>query len=72
MSQISSVNFEPNLHAGVKVKKGDPMGWFDFGGSDIVMLFQKDVDVKMLADQFQDGTYPHAYTGNGFAKLTKK
>lgn len=72
MSQISSVNFEPNLHAGVTVKKGDPMGWFDFGGSDIVMLFQKDVNVKMIADQLQDGTYPHAYTGNAFAKLTKK
>lgn len=40
MSQICSVKFEDNIHAGTRVKKGDMLGCFLFGGSDIVMIFQ--------------------------------
>ena len=40
MSQICSVKFEASIHVGTVVKKGDMMGCFLFGGSDIVMLFQ--------------------------------
>lgn len=43
MSQICSCNFEKNLKIGDYVQKGDPLGYFLFGGSDIVMLFEKDV-----------------------------
>ena len=38
MSQISSVCFEENVKVGNTVKKGDMMGCFLFGGSDIIML----------------------------------
>ena len=71
MSQVSSVNFEPNLKPGSVVKKGDPMGWFDLGGSDIVLLFQKDVNVKLLAQPEGNG-YRHAYTGNAICSLSHK
>lgn len=38
MSFVSSVNLTPDI--GAKLRKGDEFGFFDFGGSDIVMLFQ--------------------------------
>ncbi|MGE5362913.1 MAG: phosphatidylserine decarboxylase [Bacteroidota bacterium] len=41
MSQVSSVKFEDNIKAGLRVNKGDMLGCFLFGGSDIVMIFQK-------------------------------
>ncbi len=42
MCQVASVNFEKDVVAGREVKKGDPMGFFLYGGSDIVMVFEKD------------------------------
>ena len=41
MALVSSVNFEPSVKPGAAVKKGDPLGWFLFGGSDMVMIFQQ-------------------------------
>ncbi len=38
MSFVSSVNLTPDV--GAKLQKGDEFGFFMFGGSDIVMLFQ--------------------------------
>ncbi len=38
MAQVSSVHME--LEAGQNVKKGDEFGYFAFGGSDIIMLFE--------------------------------
>jgi phosphatidylserine decarboxylase len=49
MSQICSVNWLPTLKVGQQLKRGDEMGFFQFGGSDIILLFQKGVQVKMLA-----------------------
>jgi hypothetical protein len=40
MTPVSSVNFEPTLKEDVRVRKGDMLGHFLFGGSDFVMLFQ--------------------------------
>ena len=40
MSPVSSVNFDPALKEGVRVRKGDRLGNFLFGGSDFVMVFQ--------------------------------
>lgn len=42
MCQVASVNFEKDVCIGKDVKKGDPMGCFRYGGSDIVMIFEKD------------------------------
>lgn len=49
MSQVSSVNFTPGLKVGDKVKKGDELGYFLFGGSDFVLVFQKDADFALTA-----------------------
>lgn len=38
MSLISSVNLTPEV--GAELRKGDEFGYFQFGGSDIVLLFQ--------------------------------
>jgi len=43
MCQVSSVNFEETVKPGARVKKGDSLGYFLFGGSDIVMIFSKDL-----------------------------
>ena len=40
MAYVSSVNLTPEV--GAELRKGDEFGFFLFGGSDIVMLFQKD------------------------------
>ena len=39
MFQVSSVNL--SVKAGDHVRKGDEISWFEFGGSDIVMVFEK-------------------------------
>lgn len=50
MSQICSVNWIPELHVGQRLKRGDEMGFFQFGGSDIIMIFQRGVDVEIVHD----------------------
>jgi len=47
MSLISSVNVTPEV--GAELRKGDELGYFQFGGSDIVMLLQ-DNDVALEAE----------------------
>lgn len=47
MSYVSSVNLTPD--EGANLRKGDPFGYFMFGGSDIVMLFQ-DRDIVLEAE----------------------
>ncbi|MBR3334778.1 MAG: phosphatidylserine decarboxylase [Clostridia bacterium] len=71
MSRICSCNWEENLKVGSKVEKGDPMGYFLFGGSDIVMVFQSCVDVEFLCETEGDG-YAHILMGEPYANLIKK
>ena len=66
MSQICSVNWLPSLRVGQRLKKGDEMGFFQFGGSDIIMMFQKGVQVDLL----HDGDL--TWMGRPYADLTKK
>ena len=49
MCQVSSVNFEPEIRPGTVVRKGDPMGCFMFGGSDIIMIFSRDAGFTLTA-----------------------
>ena len=49
MAQVSSVNFEDNVKVGSKHKKGDMLGHFLFGGSDFVMVFQKEAGFELTA-----------------------
>ena len=44
MSPVSSINFSADIKQGTQVKKGREMGSFMFGGSDFVMVFQKQVN----------------------------
>ena len=71
MSQICSCNWEEGLEVGSKVEKGDPMGYFLFGGSDIVMIFQSRVDVEFLCEAEDDG-YSHILMGEPYANLIKR
>ena len=72
MSQVSSCNFTEGLSVGDKVEKGDELGYFLFGGSDIVMIFQDDVDVNMVVPEDGKGGYSHVLMGEPYAELTKK
>jgi len=67
MSQICSVNWIPSLAVGQQLKKGDEMGFFMFGGSDIVMIFQKGVDVELAYNL--DNNF--LLMGQAYAKLIK-
>ena len=72
MSQVSSVNFEPDVVPGIAVKKGDPLGYFLFGGSDIVMLFQPQAGFTLTAPKNPDDpeSYTHLLMGQAYGKLT--
>ena len=49
MCQVSSVNFEETVVPGAHVKKGDLLGRFLFGGSDIIMIFDQKAAFTMTA-----------------------
>ena len=51
MCQVSSVNFEHTVTVGAKVEKGDPLGFFLFGESDIIMIFSPELHFELTADQ---------------------
>ncbi len=71
MSQVSSCNFEDSVVVGAHVEKGDPMGYFLFGGSDICMVFQEGVSVEYLPTSDGNGSYEHVLMGQAFANLSK-
>ncbi len=70
MSQICSCNWEDNVKVGAEVQKGDPMGYFLFGGSDIVMVFQSGVSVDMLCPKKSSVGYEHILMGEPYMELT--
>jgi phosphatidylserine decarboxylase precursor len=72
MSQVSSVNYEDTIKVGYTVKKGDMLGYFLFGGSDFVMLFQNKVDFKLTVPQENNRAYKHVLMGEKYGKLTTK
>lgn len=71
MSQVSSVNFEDTVKVGATVKKGDMLGYFLFGGSDFVMIFQKGAGFEMTAPEDRDnpGEFSHVYMGEEYGRL---
>ena len=76
MGQVSSVNFEPNVKKGLKVKKGDPLGYFLFGGSDFVMIFEEKADFKLTVEKggetkgYGNG-YQHTMMGETYGTVKK-
>ena len=71
MSQVSSVNFEDSVKPGVTVKKGDPLGYFLFGGSDFIMIFQQKAGFVFQVPQTSnnDGTFKHLLTGKRYGTM---
>lgn len=69
MSQVSSVNFENDLKVGDVVKKGDMLGYFLFGGSDFVIIFQKGLQFELSAPRDGDG-YSHILMGEKYGTLS--
>ncbi|HTJ20368.1 MAG TPA: phosphatidylserine decarboxylase [Steroidobacteraceae bacterium] len=61
MSPVSSVNFDASLKEDVRVRKGDRIGHFLFGGSDFVMLFQ--AGYAVTADS------PRDKSGKGYSRV---
>ena len=71
MSQICSVKFEDNIHAGTRVKKGDMLGCFLFGGSDIVMIFQPRAGFVLEPSNGENGeSYQHMLMGEKYGVFT--
>ena len=67
---LRKVNFEDTVQVGARVEKGDMLGCFLFGGSDIVLLFQDGIDFQMDCPQKADGGYEHIDMGSRYATLS--
>lgn len=61
MGQVSSVNFLDDVKPGAIVKKGDELGYFLFGGSDCVMLFEGGSGFCLTAPEGGSGSYSAGY-----------
>ena len=61
MGQVSSVNFLETVKPGAEVKKGDELGYFLFGGSDCVMLFEGDSGFRLTVGKGEKGGYSAGY-----------
>ena len=73
MAAVGSVNFMDNIKAGTKVKKGDMLGYFLFGGSDFIVLFQNKVQFTLDAPKAADNnSYRHLLMGERLGHLAKK
>ena len=61
MGQVSSVNFLETVKPGTEVKKGDELGYFLFGGSDCVMLFEGSSGFRLTVGKGEEGGYSAGY-----------
>jgi phosphatidylserine decarboxylase len=71
MTPVSSVTFVPTLKEGVRVRKGDIMGHFLFGGSDFVMVFQAGYDFKLDSPRNDNQGYSHVLMGERLGRLQR-
>ena len=73
MAAVGSVNFMPDIKVGTKVTKGDMLGYFLFGGSDFIVLFQDKVRFTLDAPkQVDNNSYKHLLMGERLGHLSKK
>lgn len=56
MSEVSTISFDENMKAGAKVKKGQEMGMFNYGGSSFVVIYQN-LPNKQLVFMDADGNH---------------
>ena len=72
MSPASSVTFEPTLKEGVRVRKGDMLGHFLFGGSDFVLVFQAGYDFALDPPRNDSHRgYSHLLMGERLGRLRR-
>ncbi|HKU14741.1 MAG TPA: phosphatidylserine decarboxylase [Steroidobacteraceae bacterium] len=73
MSPVSSVSFDPALRVGARVRKGDRLGHFLFGGSDFVMVFQAGYTLTPDLPRDDSGRgYAHVLMGQRFGVLSRR
>lgn len=65
MMPVTSINWTANVKEGAQVVKGEEMGYFLFGGSDYVIIFQKGVNFKLTPNEFS-----HQLMGEELGKLS--
>ena len=65
MMPVTSINWTDNVKTGAKVVKGEDLGYFLFGGSDFVILFQQGVNFKLKPE-----VYSHQLMGEELGKLS--
>ncbi|MCI5211598.1 MAG: hypothetical protein D3910_23090, partial [Candidatus Electrothrix sp. ATG2] len=70
MCHVSGVNMthEP----GKMCRKGDEFGYFTFGGSDIIILFQEGCNPQYNQDFFVAGGPPYSLYGSLLATVTPR
>ncbi|HNX71909.1 phosphatidylserine decarboxylase, partial [Rivihabitans pingtungensis] len=65
MCQVSSVVMTADV--GVKLRKGEEFAYFQFGGSDVVMLFESSVNAGLIMQpgvHYKQGSWiGHAFPG---------
>lgn len=71
MGLVSSCNFEKNVTVGSMHKKGDMLGYFLFGGSDNIMLFQEKAGFRITAPA-EDTTASQPGSDHGSSVTTYK
>lgn len=71
MAVVGSVNLERSVTAGARVEKGDMLGYFLFGGSDFIVLFQETVAFTIEAPG-EGGTYEHVLMGERLGRMTRR
>ena len=54
MVEVSSIN--STVIEGQKIKKGDQLGYFAFGGSSYVMVFDKDMKLDFVPGTFKENS----------------
>jgi len=58
MSEVSSIAFDPAMKRGARVKKGQEMGMFNYGGSSFAILYEKLPDKELIFVSDQGVPYP--------------
>ncbi|MCL2063154.1 MAG: phosphatidylserine decarboxylase [Candidatus Cloacimonetes bacterium] len=70
MSQISSVVFEDTVVVGAEIRKGDPLGRFLFGGSDIIMIFEEKAGFEITVP-VSGNVHEHILMGQEYGRFKK-
>ncbi|MBN2586469.1 MAG: phosphatidylserine decarboxylase [Candidatus Fermentibacteraceae bacterium] len=69
MAMVSSVNFEDCVAEGNTCEKGDMLGYFLFGGSDFIMLFQDEAGFEITAPMENETEYGHILMGEEYGRM---